>query len=146
MEYGGDEDQAIAGLLHDAVEDQGGINTLNMIKDQFGEKVAQIVDGCTDAYAQPKPPWRARKSSYLEKLRKADNAILLVSLADKVHNARSILTDLQSGKQEVWSKFNGGKEGTIWYYQELVEIFDQSPFTHLKETLHNLVDEIVKMA
>jgi len=146
MENGGDEDQAIAALLHDAVEDQGGLQTLNLIKKRFGENVAKIVDGCTDAYTHPKPPWKERKSSYLNKLQDADDTILLVSLADKVHNARSILSDLQSGNQEVWDKFNGGKDGTIWYYQNLVDIFNQSAFSHLKDSLRYLVEEIIKIA
>lgn len=146
MEHGGDEDQAIAGLLHDAVEDQGGRPILESISRQFGERVASIVDGCTDAYAQPKPPWKGRKLAYLDKLRSADDSVLLVSLADKVHNAGSILIDLKNGDPSVWDKFNGGKDGTLWYYQSLVEIFDKSSFTILKRELHKLVDEITKRA
>ena len=146
MENGGDEDQAIAALLHDAVEDQGGLPTLESIKRQFGERVADIVDGCTDAYAQPKSPWEGRKTAYLAKLQSADNSILLVSLADKIHNARSILSDLKSGDASIWDKFKGGKKGTLWYYHELVEIFDRSSFTILKNDLHQLVDEITKRA
>ena len=146
MEHKGDEDQAIAALLHDAVEDQGGRPTLESIKRQFGDKVADIVEGCTDAYAQPKPPWKGRKSAYLARLMDANDSILLVSLADKVHNARSILNDLKNGDASVWDKFTGGKEGTLWYYQSLVEIFDKSSFTALKNELHQLVDEITKRA
>ncbi|MCJ7717202.1 MAG: HD domain-containing protein, partial [Anaerolineales bacterium] len=96
LEYGGSENQAIAALLHDAVEDQGGFDTFQRIKDSFGDDVARIVDGCTGAYEIPKPPWKERKSAYLEKLREAPDDILLVSLSDKVHNARSILQDLQT--------------------------------------------------
>ena len=146
MENGGDEDQAIAALLHDAVEDRGGRPTLESIKRQFGERVASIVEGCTDAYAQPKPPWKGRKTDYLTRLMSADDSILLVSLADKVHNARSILTDLKNGEASVWDKFKGGKEGTLWYYQSLVDIFDKSSFTILKNELSQLVDEITNSA
>jgi len=146
LENGGDENQAIAALLHDAVEDQGGIQTLNEIKEKFGPYVAELVDGCTDAYTQPKPPWKARKTAYLEKLQNADHTILLISLADKVHNARSILLDLQSGDRSIWDKFTGGKGGSIWYYQRLAEIFDRSPFLNLKQELRYLVDEITKIA
>ncbi len=146
MEHEGDEDQAIAALLHDAVEDQGGLPTLESIKRQFGERVAGIVVGCTDAYAQPKPPWKGRKSAYLTKLMSADDSILLVSLADKVHNARSILADLKNREVSVWDKFKGGKDGTLWYYQSLVEIFDKSSFTILKNELSQLVDEIKNRA
>jgi GTP pyrophosphokinase len=142
LENGGDEDQAIAALLHDAVEDQGGVETLNVIEQRFGPNVARIVDGCTDAYAHPKPPWRERKTAYLSNLKTSDKAILLVSLADKVHNAKSILNDLQSGQENVWEKFNGGKDGTLWYYSSLADIFDQSPFIHLKKELRTIVDEI----
>jgi (p)ppGpp synthase/HD superfamily hydrolase len=146
MENNGDEDQAIAALLHDAVEDQGGRPTLESIKRQFGERVADIVEGCTDAYAQPKPPWKGRKTTYLTKLMGADDSVLLVSLADKVHNARSILIDLKNNEDSVWDKFKGGKEGTLWYYQSLVEIFDKTSFTILKNELSLLVDEITKRA
>lgn len=146
MENNGDEDQAIAALLHDAVEDQGGRPTLESIKRQFGERVADIVEGCSDGYAQPKPPWKGRKTAYLTKLRSSDNSILLVSLADKVHNARSILIDLKNGEDSVWDKFKGGKEGTLWYYRSLVEIFDNSSFTVLKNELCQLVDEITNRA
>ena len=146
MEHEGDEDQAIAALLHDAVEDQGGLPTLELIKRQFGVKVANIVDGCTDAYANPKPPWKARKTAYLTKLMTADDKTLLVSLADKVHNARTILADLNDPASSVWEKFKGGKEDTILYYQSLADIFDKSPFTILKKELRQLVDEITKRA
>jgi GTP pyrophosphokinase len=146
MEHQGDEDQAIAALLHDAVEDQGGLPTLELIKRQFGESVAAIVEGCTDAYAQPKPPWKGRKTAYLAKLMSSDDSILLVSLADKVHNARSILIALKNGDASVWDKFKGGKKGTLWYYHRLVEIFDKSSFTILKNELSQLVDEITNRA
>ncbi len=146
MEHGGDEDQAIAGLLHDAVEDQGGRPTLEMIEKEFGGNVADIVEGCTDAYTNPKPPWPGRKTAYLTKLKTADDNVLLVSLADKVHNARSILADLNDPSGSVWDKFKGGREGTLWYYQALADIFDQSSFTNLKKELRRLVDEITKKA
>jgi len=145
LENGGDEDQAIAALLHDAVEDQGGLETLELIRERFGEDVAEIVEGCTDAYTNPKPPWKARKTAYLENLQDADQKVLLVSLADKVHNARSILIDLKTG-DDVWSKFKGGQEGTIWYYQSLVGFFDKTSFTILKDELHQLVEQIVKFS
>jgi (p)ppGpp synthase/HD superfamily hydrolase len=146
MENGGDEDQAIAALLHDAVEDQGGYQTLDRIRKKFGGTVAEIVAGCTDAYTDPKPEWKPRKIAYLENLRGADKKILLVSLADKVHNARSILADLQDKGDAVWKIFKGGREGTIWYYQSLVDIFDETGFTRLKEELHHLVDEIIRIS
>jgi (p)ppGpp synthase/HD superfamily hydrolase len=130
LENGGDEDQAIAALLHDAVEDQGGLPTLQEIHRLFGGRVARIVDGCSDSYGHPKPPWRKRKEDYLDHLRQADADIRLVSLADKLHNARSIVRDLRQAGPQSLSRFNGGKAGTLWYYHNLVNIFqekDDSP-------------------
>jgi (p)ppGpp synthase/HD superfamily hydrolase len=143
IENGGTEDEAIAALLHDAVEDQGGLATYNLIKTNFGDNVARIVEGCTDAYTHPKPPWKERKLSFLNKLESADKSIQLVSLADKFHNASSILSDLRSGDQHVWEKFKGGKDGTRWYYQSLAEIFNQSSTHRLVKEFCLLVDEIL---
>lgn len=123
LEHGGNEDQAIAGLLHDAVEDQGGEPILEEIHARFGEAVATIVADCTDSWAEPEPPWRARKEAYIAKLPDKDPASLLVSLADKTHNARAILNDYRILGDELWERFNGGKEGTLWYYQTLSEIY-----------------------
>ena len=126
LEAGGDEDEAIAALLHDAVEDQGGLQTLDEIRQRFDERVAEIVDGCTDAYVIPKPPWRGRKVAYLEHLREAPGSVRLVSLADKLHNARCLYQDLRQNGERVWEAFNGGKEGTLWYYRTLSEIFQET--------------------
>ncbi len=123
LEDGGDEDQAIAALLHDAAEDQGGQRTLEEIRRRYGEQVANIVDGCTDTYLDPKPEWQLRKEKYLEHLAGASEAVLRVSLADKLHNGRSIVRDLRFKGNEVWSRFNGGKYGTLWYYRNLLAIF-----------------------
>ena len=125
LEHGGNEDQAIAALLHDAVEDQGGEPTLEEIRRRFGEGVAQIVADCSDAWGEPKPLWRARKEAYIDKLPKKNTASLLVSLADKTHNAKAILSDFRLIGDELWSRFSGGKEGTIWYYQTLSAIYDE---------------------
>jgi GTP pyrophosphokinase len=125
LENGGDEEQAIAALLHDAVEDQGGLPVLETIRSRFGERVAAIVDGCTDAYDFPKPPWHERKQRYLEHLQRAGSDVTLVSLADKLHNARSILFELRYVGQEIWDRFKGGKQGTLWYYRSLVAVFHQ---------------------
>lgn len=146
IENGGSENQAIAALLHDAVEDQGGYDTLQKIKEMFGSEVAEIVEGCTDAFTDPKPEWEGRKKAYLKKLKQSSDSILLVSLADKVHNARSLLQDLQSEEKNVWKKFNGGKEGTLWYYQSLVEILNTSPYPYLTSELRQVVKKIVKLS
>ena len=142
LEDGGDEDQAIAALLHDAVEDQGGIATLEEIRSSFGERVASIVIGCTDAYSIPKPPWRQRKEDYIASLRQADEAVRRVSLADKVHNARSTLRDLSREGDEVWARFNGGKDGTLWYYHQLIDAFGQFGTSYLLDVFKRTVSDI----
>ena len=126
LEHGGSETEAIAALLHDAVEDQGGLPTLSRIADEFGEEVAAIVAGCTDADVVPKPPWRARKEAYIAHLAHASESICLVSAADKLHNLRSIVSDYQMLGEELWGRFNGKREGTLWYYQQLVDAFRSS--------------------
>lgn len=123
LEDGGDEDEAIAALLHDAVEDQGGAATREIILQLFGERVTSIIDGCTECDIQPKPPWRDRKLLYLEKMRHASPSVFRVSMADKLHNIRSILADWEREGDEVWLKFKGGKEGTLWFYGCLLEIY-----------------------
>jgi (p)ppGpp synthase/HD superfamily hydrolase len=142
LENGGSEDQAIAALLHDAVEDAGGLDTLHAIREQFGPYVAELVDGCTDSYTQPKGEWKPRKEAYLDKLQIASDDVKLISLADKVHNARSILRDLQYNGESAWDKFTGEKKGTIWYYQTLAEIFQGSPYPMLSDELIDLVERI----
>jgi (p)ppGpp synthase/HD superfamily hydrolase len=123
IENGGDEAQAIAALLHDAAEDQGGEATLNEIRARYGEPVARIVADCTDAWTEPKPPWRARKEAYLAALPSKPSASLLVSLADKTHNARAIAGDYRVLGDALWPRFSGGREGTVWYYTSLGAIF-----------------------
>lgn len=106
LEDGGDEDEAIAALLHDAVEDQGGKPTLDAIRSRFGERVAHIVEACSDTDTWPKPPWRERKERYIEYLEAACPGVLRVSLADKLHNARAIVLDYRQMGDPLWSKFN----------------------------------------
>jgi (p)ppGpp synthase/HD superfamily hydrolase len=125
IENGGDEDQAIAGLLHDAAEDQGGEATLQEIRERFGDGVADIVSDCTDAWVEPKPEWRQRKEAYLGSLAGKPRRSLLVSLADKVHNAEAIRDDFQEHGSALWGRFNGGEPGTIWYYRTLAAIFEE---------------------
>ena len=122
-EDGGGEAEAIAALLHDAVEDQGGLPTLREIRRRFGRRVAGIVRGCTDATVVPKPPWRARKKAYLAHLAGAPPEVLRVSCADKVHNARSVVAELRRRGSALWAKFNGGRDGTLWYYRTLVRTY-----------------------
>lgn len=123
IELGATEDQAIAALLHDAVEDQGGKPRLDDIRLRFGEDVADMVDACSDTDVQPKPPWRARKKAYLDHLESASTDALLVSLSDKIHNAEAILSDLRTIGDKVWSRFNADKDDQLWCYDGLVDVF-----------------------
>jgi len=142
LEDGGDEDQAIAALLHDAVEDQGGIETLDVIRRRFGVRVAHIVEGCSDSFESPKPPWRERKINYLRHLREADIDVMRVSLADKLHNAYSILCELQQNGDVIWEWFKGGKDGTLWYYRSLVAIFHENDFSPMVGELQHVFNKI----
>jgi (p)ppGpp synthase/HD superfamily hydrolase len=123
LEFGGDEDLAIAALLHDVVEDCGGAPMLKEVRRRFGPRVAKIVDGCTDSDTYPKPPWRERKETYIRHLKTADAETRLVSAADKLNNVRSILSDYRNVGEVVWERFNGGRDGTLWYYRALLEEF-----------------------
>jgi (p)ppGpp synthase/HD superfamily hydrolase len=141
LEYGGEEDEAIAALLHDAVEDQGGQPTRQMIAKKYGENVAQIVDGCTDSDTIPKPPWRERKEAYIAHIASASPSVLLVSACDKLYNVRTIMTDYRTLGDDLWERFKGGKkDGTLWYYQALVEAFkatgSQPVFDELERTVN----------
>jgi (p)ppGpp synthase/HD superfamily hydrolase len=142
MEYGGNEDEAMAALLHDAVEDQGGIPRLEEIRGRFGENVADIVAGCTDSLFHQKSPWRERKEQYLAHLPTSSASIRMVSCADKIQNGRAILKDLRLEGDELWSRFRGGKEGTFWYYRSLSEIFCSLGPKEMALELCRIVDEI----
>jgi (p)ppGpp synthase/HD superfamily hydrolase len=123
LEFGGDEDMAIAALLHDVVEDCGGAPMLKEVRRRFGVRVAKIVDGCTDSDTEPKPPWRERKETYLRHLKSADVETRLVSAADKLNNVRSILSDYREVGESIWARFNGGRDGNLWYYRALLQEF-----------------------
>jgi len=142
LEFGGDEDMAIAALLHDVVEDCGGVPMLKEVGRRFGPRVAKIVDGCTDSYTDPKPAWRERKETYLRHLKKADGETRLVSAADKLNNVRSILSDYREVGESIWARFNGGREGTLWYYRSLVEEFLQHKSNRLIRELELAVQEL----
>lgn len=126
LEHGGDEDEAIGGLLHDAVEDQGGRETGEEIARRFGAKVADIVWGCTDAEVVPKPAWEERKQRYLNHLGRASGSVLLVSSADKLYNARTILSDYREVGDAVFARFTASKDRTLWYYRGLVSAYTSS--------------------
>ncbi len=122
LEDGGDEDEAIAALLHDAVEDCGGTPILTEIRTRFGERVAHLVAHCTESETIPKPPWKARKQRYLEQLKTGDASVYRIAIADKLHNARSTLKDYRRQGDTVWQKFKGGKVGTLWFYRSILAI------------------------
>jgi GTP pyrophosphokinase len=119
-EHGGDENQVVAALLHDAIEDAGGSVAREEIRRHFGDDVATLVDGCTDAETVPKPPWRERKERFLARLAKAPPRVRLVVAADKLHNASTTLRDLRREGEAVWARFRGGRDGSLWYYGEVV--------------------------
>jgi (p)ppGpp synthase/HD superfamily hydrolase len=146
LEYGANETEAIAALLHDAVEDCGGAKRLRDIERKFGKKVARIVEGCTDTFQTPKPPWRERKENYIAHLKRASAPTRLVSAADKLHNARAILHNLRQQEDNLWSRFNGGKEGALWYYRSLVSAFREHGSNELIEELDRVVTEIERSA
>lgn len=139
LEFGGDENQAIAALLHDAAEDQGGEVRLHDIRVTFGEDVEEIVRHCSDSLGEEKPTkagdrkaeWRARKERYLGTLQHKPERSLLVSLADKTHNAESIVFDLHRSGPAVWDRFTGERDGTLWYYDRLVAVMTASMEDHV---------------
>ena len=146
LEAGGDEDLAIAALLHDVVEDCGGAPMLKEVRRRFGVRVAKIVDGCTDADTYPKPPWRERKEKYIRHLKTADADSRLVSAADKLNNVRSILSDYRAIGESVWSRFNGGRKGTLWYYRTLLDIFLRHRRNRITIELELAVNELEALA
>lgn len=150
LESGGNEDQAIAALLHDAVEDQGGEPTFQTIRHLFGERVASAVEACSDSTVSDpakKPPWRGRKEKYLAHLQTADEDALLVGLADKLYNARAILSDYRQIGEKVWSRFTVSKDEQLWYYGALVNAFRRTAAPRgLVEELSRVVDELKQLA
>lgn len=149
-ENGGTEDQVIGALLHDSIEDCIGEvpDIRTQIEARFGADVLAIVEGCTDADSIPKPPWRDRKEAYINTLRAKshDNPSLLVALADKIHNARSILRDYNAIGDALWDRFRGGRDGTLWYYRELAEVFGEKRLGALGSELDRIVSSIHRRA
>ncbi|PYJ15424.1 MAG: phosphohydrolase [Verrucomicrobia bacterium] len=146
LEYGASETEAISALLHDTVEDCGGADRLRDIREKFGDDVAGIVDGCTDTYETPKPPWLERKRAYIEHLKDSDSPTRLVSASDKLHNTRAILAELRRHGTDVFDRFGGKKDGTLWYYRTLVTAFrEHGNHTDLIGELDRVVTEIEKL-
>ncbi len=145
LDYGGSQEEAIAALLHDAVEDQGGLERLGEIRQRFGDTVAAIIEGCTDSFQQPKPPWRERKERFLARLAEAGDSVRLVCAADKIHNLRSLIRAYRVHGEAVWSAFRGGREGTLWYYRAVLERLQQGPSMPIVQEFAELVDQLEKL-
>jgi (p)ppGpp synthase/HD superfamily hydrolase len=145
MEAGGDEDMAIAALLHDVVEDCGGMLRLREIRKQFGLRVAKIVEGCTDTFVEPKPEWLQRKKNYLREVKRADAETRLVSASDKLHNVRTILTDYRQHGEAIWPRFSGKKEGTLWYYRALSDEYRRRNPNRVTRELEIAVAELERV-
>jgi (p)ppGpp synthase/HD superfamily hydrolase len=144
LQHGGDEDEAIAALLHDAPEDAGGRARLADIRERFGDRVADIVDGCTDTYDEPKPAWRPRKEAYLARIPELSPSARLVSASDKLANARALLDDYRSLGDGLWERFNGGAQ-TPWYFREAANAFLAAERTPIAERLHLVVSELCRL-
>jgi len=144
LEDGGTENEAIAALLHDSAEDQGGAQTLARIDAQFGSEVARIVAGCSDTQEQPKPPWRARKATYLGHLEVAEPSVLHVALADKLHNARSLLADHRAEGDAVWARFRAPAAEQLWFLGAFAAILEQRQPGSMVAELRRTVDELAR--
>ena len=144
IEEEGTTDEAIGGLLHDAVEDQGGLKTLKKIRKLFGNKVAQIVNECSDTLVVPKPPWLTRKKKYLSDIKKKSQSSMFVSLCDKLHNGSSIVNDYKRKGKEVWTRFTATPKQVAWYYEGLYKEFSKHLKGHkvLKDNYLLVVKEI----
>ena len=147
IENGGNTDEAIAGLLHDAVEDQGGEKTLKLIRKRFGNKVAKIVEECSDTKITPKPPWLERKKKYLSGMKKSTQSSLFVSLCDKLHNATCIVNDYQRIGRTLWKRFNAKPNQIVWYYSSLSKQFNLCLKGHkiLKVNFYDSVKKLKKI-
>lgn len=139
LDDGGTEDEAIAALLHDAAEDQGGRERLADIRARFGDEVAKVVEDCTDSWDTPKLPWAERKAAYVEHARRLSAPSLRVSAADKVHNAYAILRDLRNDGESVWGRFSASADDVMAYYQSLVRAYREAGGGRLVDELERIV-------
>jgi len=141
LDHGATENEAIAALLHDAVEDQGGQETLEEIRRRFGNQIASIVAACSDTDESPKPPWQDRKDAFVERLRTEPYSVRLVVAADKLHNVRDVLRNYRIHGDDLWSHFKGGRDGTLWYYRAVVGALNQAA-TPDERQMNALIQEI----
>ena len=145
LEHGGDEDEAIAALLHDAIEDQGGKAAAEEVLRRFGRPVSEIVEGCTDTDTRPKPPWRQRKEAFIARLPGASRSVRLVTAADKLHNVRSLLREYRLRGESLWDRFRGGRDGTLWYHRAVTDALSQAGTTPLIEELDRAVLQLERL-
>jgi (p)ppGpp synthase/HD superfamily hydrolase len=150
LEFGGDEDQAIAALLHDAAEDCGGRPMLDSIRIMFGDEVASIVDCCTDTFETPKPEWRPRKQAYIDRMRHEPEQARLVVTADKLHNLSSTLRDVRALGAEAWKYRmaetpNGSAEKQLWYYRSCEQALSEGWSSPLLNEFSHAVEEFEKL-
>jgi (p)ppGpp synthase/HD superfamily hydrolase len=141
------EDMVIAAVLHDVVEDKGGMPRLREIEERFGENVARMVAGLSDTFAgdhDKKEGWEERKESHLERLRKEDDDVLLISAADKLYNAKSILDDYRLIQDAVWNRFKRGADKQLWYFDELLKVFRAHPTNKIVDDFERVVCELRK--
>ena len=145
IEADGTETEAIAALLHDAAEDQGGDATLAEIGERFGTEVADIVEECSDTVVTPKPPWRERKERYIAHLGRASDSTIRVSMADKLDNARAILRDLRRFGPGVWQRFNtDDPHEHLWYYRALLEVYRSRSDSWVVDELARVIDTLAE--
>jgi GTP pyrophosphokinase len=144
LDHGATEDEAIAALLHDAIEDVEPREAARAAVDRFGPEVRRIVEACSQIDTEPKPSWRERRERYIRHLADADRPVLLVSASDKLNNARAIVGDLRTIGAEVWSRFSVPRDETLWYYRSLVTAFRTNP-AHVPALINELERTVVDM-
>lgn len=143
------EDMVIAALLHDTVEDYGGAPRLDDVAFNFGANVARMVEGLSDTLAEDssqKEDWTFRKERYLDRLRREPPDVQLISAADKLYNAQSILTDYRNIKEKIWDRFKRGRDQQLWYFKELLTIFRLSGTNEIVDELERVVNELVRVS
>jgi (p)ppGpp synthase/HD superfamily hydrolase len=143
LENGGDEDTAIAALLHDTVEDQGGLPMLERVRSTFGPRVAAIVMEVSDNEGDPKPPWKVRKQDFIDSIANLSPEARLIALSDKLHNVRSTIDEFRRVGDVVWTRFHGRRDGTLWYYREVLRALHSAPGIH-QVTIEPLLQELTR--
>ncbi len=150
-QYGGRQDEVVAALLHDAVEDQGGLETRDEIEKRFGSHVADLVLAVSDSFEEPRPPWRERKEAFIRRLQESVSLeALRIVLCDKLDNLRSLVAAIRIGDDDTWKAMKGGREGTLWYHREVIRAAqthqNSSEIQHLIEQCARTFAELEQLA